>query len=67
MRVLRLLIGLFIVGQAVVAHDAVLGLLGGVFSLMALLNTGCCGSGTCMTVPENRSADKKDIHYEEVV
>ena len=69
MRVFRLLIGLAIMVQAVVAKDLLFGLAGLLFSGMAVFNMACCGMGGCTT---NYSASTtkgviNDISFEEVV
>ncbi len=66
MRILRLALGIFIVVQGIQAGEWLLVVLGGMFSLMPLLNIGCCGVSGCST-PIPRS-DKKitDTIYEEV-
>lgn len=70
MRALRLVLGIIIVVEAVMAKDVVFGIVGLLFSGMALLNTGCCGTGACYTPPVRRRTKPqttKDISYEEVV
>ncbi len=70
MRALRLVLGIIIVVEAVMAKDLVFGLVGLFFSGMALLNTGCCGTGACYTPSVKRRDDQhttKEISYEEVV
>ena len=69
-RFLRLGIGIVILVQAVLARDVLFGIVGLLFSGMAVFNVGCCGMGTCST--PNKPAKKtsettKDIRYEEVV
>lgn len=69
MRVLRLFIGVFILAQGIMAHDWLMGIMGAAFSLMPLLNIGCCATGNC-AVNKRRSApiaeNTEDITYEEV-
>ena len=66
-RVLRLLIGLAIIVQAIVAADLLFGFLGLIFTAMALFNAACCGVGACASpAPKSKSASK-EISYEEVV
>jgi hypothetical protein len=64
-RILRIGLGIFIIVQGVRSADQVLILLGGIFSLMPLLNIGCCttaiGKGS-----SKESTDIQDISYEEV-
>ncbi|WP_333575248.1 hypothetical protein [Sphingobacterium sp.] len=66
MRVLRLALGIIIIVQGIVAKEWLLAGLGGLFSLMPLMNIGCCGVSGCSTpVPRTRKK-KEDISYEEV-
>jgi len=66
-RVLRLLIGLAIIVQAIIAKDSLFGLAGLVFTSMAVFNAGCCGTGGCSTPIKKTEKPLKDITYEEVV
>ncbi len=66
MRVLRLALGIIIIVQGIVAKEWLLAGLGGLFSLMPLMNIGCCGvSGCSAPVPRTRKK-MEDISYEEV-
>lgn len=66
MRVLRLVLGIFIIVQGIVAGDWMIAALGGLSSLMPLLNIGCCGVSACNT-PVPRSSKKiEDTTYEEI-
>ncbi len=69
LRFIRLIMGLVIVAQAVVAHDAMFGVAGFLFTIMALFNTGCCAAGSCNTVtkPADKNTAPANITYEEVV
>jgi hypothetical protein len=67
MRFLRLALGIAIMVQAVMVNDVFIGILGILFSSMAVLNIGCCGTGACSTPIKKTSANPKDISYEEVV
>lgn len=67
MRVFRLMIGIAILAQSVIAKDMLFGLAGLLFSGMAIFNIGCCGVGGCYTNPKINSETQKDIEYEEVV
>lgn len=67
MRVLRLLAGIGIMIQAFVNRDSVFGIVGLLFTLMAILNTGCCGTGGCYTPVKKTDNLQKDVQYEEVV
>ena len=65
-RFLRLVIGLVIIIQAVMAGDILFGLAGLLFTGMAVFNAGCCGTRTC-AAPVKKDSSSKDISYEEVV
>ena len=66
MRVLRLALGIFIIVQGVQAKEWLFVALGGLFSLMPLLNIGCCGASGCNT-PVSKSRKKvEEITYEEI-
>lgn len=67
MRVLRLLAGIAIVIQAVANKDTVFGVAGLLFTIMALFNTGCCGTGGCYTPIKKTTKNTEEISYEEVV
>ncbi len=47
MRVLRLALGIFIIVQGIVVRDWLFVGAGVLFSLMPILNTGCCGASGC--------------------
>ena len=66
MRILRLTIGLVVVVQAVITKDILFGALGGLFTLMPLLDIGCCGSAGCNVPMRRNNKEVKDISYEEV-
>lgn len=66
MRVLRLALGIFIIVQGVQAKEWLFVALGGLFSLMPLLNIGCCGVSGCNTPVSKSSKKIEDITYEEI-
>lgn len=66
-RFLRLGIGLAILVQAIVAADILFGLVGLLFTGMAVFNASCCGSGACATTPSVNKTGSKDVSYEEIV
>ena len=49
MRVLRLVIGVFIAGQAIKTQDVFSGLIAAFLLFQAVTNTGCCGAQGCST------------------
>lgn len=66
MRVIRLLMGIAIIVQGFYIHQWTYVAMGGLFTLMPLLNIGCCSTGACYT-PQNKTSTKtEDIQYEEV-
>lgn len=63
MRVLRLALGILFIVQGIIAKEWLLAGLGGLFSLMPLLNIGCCSDSGCNTrIPKSN----KETSYEEV-
>lgn len=65
--VLRLVLGIFIMAQGVQTNEWLLVALGGLFSLMPLLNVGCCGTAACNTPIRRKNNDGiEGISYEEV-
>ncbi len=66
MRVLRLALGVFIIVQGIQAQQWLLVGLGGLFSLMPLLNIGCCGTSGCNTPVRRTNKKTEDITYEEI-
>lgn len=65
-RFLRLGIGLVILVQAVMAADILFGLIGLLFTGMAVFNASCCGAGACAAPPAKNDIGSKEISYEEV-
>jgi hypothetical protein len=65
-RFLRLGIGLVILVQAVMASDIVFGLIGLLFTGMAVFNTSCCGAGACAAPASKSDTTTKEISYEEI-
>lgn len=65
-RWLRLGIGIWIISQGISSGNGLLIAMGAVFTLMPLLNVGCCGSGSC-AVPQRKSIhDVEDVRFEEI-
>jgi hypothetical protein len=61
-RVLRLVMGIIAIGQAIATKEWILGLAGGFLLYMALANIGCCGVNGCSIQPPNvdrKPADPK--------
>jgi hypothetical protein len=66
MRVLRLVLGIFIISQGVELKEWMLVALGGIFSIMPLLNIGCGGAAGCNTRVQKNNRQSSNISYEEV-
>ncbi len=66
MRFIRLVLGIFIIVQGVMAKDWGIGVLGIFFTAMPLFNIGCCGAGGCSVPVKKRAENVKDISYEEI-
>ncbi|UEG50126.1 hypothetical protein LK994_01380 [Ferruginibacter lapsinanis] len=67
MRLIRLIMGIAILVQSMIARDIVFGIAGLVFTGMAVFNIGCCGTAGCSTTSKRSEENKKDVTYEEVV
>ena len=69
MRLLRLAIGVWAVIAAFQTREAVLGLVGVLLLVMAVMNIGCCGVSGCATNrPANKNSSQKpeEVSYEEI-
>lgn len=66
-RILRVIIGIVIIGMAISRVDIASGIIGTIFTGMGVFNIGCCGAGGCYTPVKNSKKDSRDISYEEVV
>ncbi len=66
MRVLRLALGIFIIVQGIMATEWWFVIMGGLFSLMPLLNIGCCSSSGCYAPISKVRKKSDDITYEEI-
>jgi hypothetical protein len=69
MRRLRLLLGLVVLVQSIIAIDILLGAMSLFLISMAVFNFGCCGSGGC-SISFNKSKSIKnieDVDFVEVV
>lgn len=68
-RILRVVLGVFILIQGILAKDTFSMVMGTVFAGMAVMNIGCCGSGGCATDTNFKSekAVTEEVTYEEVL
>jgi hypothetical protein len=68
-RILRLVIGIFFMGQAIALRETLTGIIASLLIFQPLTNTGCCGVGSC-SIPSTPSDSKKPqdhlVEYEEV-
>ncbi|MND96447.1 hypothetical protein D3C80_887400 [compost metagenome] len=65
-RILRLALGIFIIVEGVTTQEWLFALAGLVFTMLPLLNIGCCSISGC-SAPVSKSTKKTDdIIYEEV-
>ena len=46
-RVVRLIVGVIIIGIAIWMHMAIIGILGAMLIVQAIINTTCCDNGVC--------------------
>ncbi len=66
MRVLRLALGIYIIVQGVIENQWMFVALGGLLSLMPLLNIGCCDASGCNTPVSKSNKKVEDITFEEI-
>ncbi len=67
MRWLRLGLGIVIAFQAIQSHDALLGLISGLFLFQTITNTGCCGAKGCdASTTKKTSGETEDVTFEEI-
>ncbi len=69
MRMLRMAIGVWAIIAAFQTKEVVLGLMGGLLIVLAVMNIGCCGIGVCtaQSPDKNLSQKPEDINYEEII
>jgi hypothetical protein len=67
-RILRLLVGIFILYDGIMSSEYLFVILGFAFSLMALLDYGCCGTTQCNSNinTSEKQIEDKEIIFEEV-
>ncbi len=66
MRVIRLVFGVYVIVQGVSNHDMSYLLIGSLFTLMPVLNIGCCSTSGCATPNRKNEVTTEEISYEEV-
>jgi hypothetical protein len=67
-RILRLIVGVTVVGQAFIMQELLLGIGGAMLTTMAVLNIGCCGiQGCSVNTPKDTERVKlEETNFEEV-
>lgn len=65
-RVLRLALGIFIIVQSVVSKYWLFVGAGVLFSLMPIMNIGCCGASVCNTPVRKSNGKIEEVNYEEI-
>ena len=67
-RILRLVIGVTVIGQAFIMQEWLLGIGGAMLTTMAVLNIGCCGSQGCAvnTRKDVQKSSLEETRFEEV-
>ena len=68
MRVLRLVLSVIIIAQAVSVNDTAMSIAGVLLLGLTLANIGCCGANGCAAPTYKKPEDKKEetISYEEI-
>ncbi len=66
MRMLRLILGVFIMAQGLIAADRMIVGMGALLSVMSFLNIGCCGVSGCTTRSLKSRKGMDEIRFEEV-
>ncbi len=66
MRIIRLALGIYIITQGLQTGEWVIVSMGALFSLMPLLNIGCCGTAGCATPYRQTDAEQEEVTYTEV-
>lgn len=66
-RIIRLVLSIIIIVQAIQIHDFLFGGLGLFFLYQAVANKGCCAMNTCSTTKLNNEKNQDDsVEYSEV-
>lgn len=65
-RIIRLVLSIVIIVQAVQIHDALFGVLGFFFFYQAITNTGCCGVNGCAPNVPTPHNDPEEISFTEI-
>jgi len=67
MRIVRLIIGIFIGANAMITHDALSGLISGIFLFQAFTNTGCCCTSNCsLPLSKNNKQEQTETIFQAI-
>lgn len=66
LRIIRLILGIGIVVQAIYSRDVLIGAMGLLFTSMAVFNFGCCASGGCAVPIKKNSVKQEEVSFEEL-
>ncbi len=66
LRVIRFVFGVYVLIQGVYSRDMSYVVIGSLFTLMPVLNIGCCSTSGCATPNRKNEATTEEISYEEV-
>jgi hypothetical protein len=65
-RIIRLIIGIIIIIDAIYSKDVLIGVLGLFFTSMAVFSLGCCAVGGCYSPTKNGLGSAENFNYDEV-
>ena len=66
MRIIRLLVGGYVLVEAIRASDVLIGIMGTVLVGMAIFNMGCGPQGCGVPTSRNKNTSSDDVEYEEI-
>ena len=65
-RIIRLIIGIIIIIDAIYSKDVLIGTLGLFFTSMAVFSFGCCAVGGCYSPTKDVLRTNENVTYDEV-
>lgn len=66
MRILRFVLSVIVIIEAVKNYDVLFGVIGLVLLLQSVFNVGCCSNGACYTGNVNSEEENKEVVFEEI-
>jgi hypothetical protein len=67
LRIARIALGVFIIGEGINSGQWGFIFIGALFTIMPLLNIGCCANNSCSTpVNDTPSSHQEDVIFEEI-